>query len=121
MLDLIGIGLLGGSVIGLFLTRSEQAKIKQKLRRMITDEIEYVLPKEYGYRVLIKMSINTTEDDYKRREDAFEHKLGYPVIIRSEGDVLYMDIVTKEGEFNFPSLGYVGGEFVDRSRIFSRE
>src|SRR5690554_1174186 len=108
MLDLIGVGLIGSSVIGLYLTRNEQSKIKRKLKKMIPDEIEYVLPKEYGYRVLIKMSINTTEDDYKRREDAFEHKLGYPVIIRSEGDVLYMDIVTKKGEFNFPPLGYVG-------------
>lgn len=70
----------------------------------IHPSVEYVLPKQYGYRVLVHLPDSINLDHFLARQEVFEHKVGYPIVFNVKGDVLFMDIVTTKEEVMLPSM-----------------
>lgn len=105
--------------------RPEQMKIKQAIKSVIVKKevchmcsadrkvmkiypsVEYVIPKKYGYRVLVHMPKDLTLKHFIVRQEVFERKVGYPIVMNMEGDVLFMDVITTKEEVIIPSRNVI--------------
>jgi hypothetical protein len=124
--ETIGAGLVITS-LGLYAysKRPMQMKIRQAIKSVIVKRevchmcsaerkvmkiypsVEYVIPKYYGYRVLVHLPNDLKLEHFLARQEIFEDKVGYPIVMNVEGDVLFMDVVTTKDEVILPSRNVI--------------
>lgn len=116
----IGGSMIAGAVsVMAWENRPKQMKIRQSIRSVVVKKgiahecyaegrkikvhptVEYVIPKDYGYRALIHLPDRVTKEHFVARQEIFEHKIGHPIVFGIQGDILTMDIITTLCEASF--------------------